>query len=251
MNMPDSVHPGFFEAAELPNASNKQLTPFMTGGWAGMSILYADGADGKCSYPHFADGFEGFLPNWGEGDSPHPLQDVETALRQDLHPSYQPLRALSYHVGQIANNSQKGMGIEDWELEVIASDLEELGATNLGSPQPTWESADFTDYYAQIQALEAGILRAQVIKLAWHVAAQNLIEPLYVAREAYSRRVGGSGWLAPLAGLCIDTNHVNDYTSQIHDVVPVVRQNDDTVALLRGATASLYTGYAPLQGIGK
>lgn len=214
-----------------------------------MSELFVQEADGRHVYPHFADGATGYLPGWGESGYRHPLRDVEKALGQNLHTTFQPLRLLSFQVGQINYEGRKGPKIAGWEREVIAEAFDKLEDISLERPQTSWKRADFAEYYRQVRAAEAKKLRGQVIELAGHIVAQNQIEQLYVAREAYSPE--GSGWLAPLMGLSIDTTHENDYCHQAHDVIPVVRENNGEDALLRGATVNLYTAYAPRKGVSK
>lgn len=213
-----------------------------------MSELFVGGAGGRLIYPHFADGLAGYLPNWGKDGRRHPLNHVEVALRQDLHTTYNDsLRLFSFQVGQIANSDRKGTKIYEWEHTIIAKEFEKLKDPSFEQPLPSWRRADFAEYYIEVRAAEAEKLRGQVIALAGHVAVQNQIEPLFVAREARSPE--SSGWLAPLIGLSIDTNHDNDYHEQVHDVIPVVHQTNGEEALLRGATAALYTAYAPFKGV--
>ena len=249
MKAPESVSPGYFEAGALQNAPNKQLTPFTTGGWANMSELFVQLPEGRFVYPRFADALAGYLPDWEEdGGKRHPLRGVETALRQDLHTESQPLRLLSFQVGQI-NNGDRSPDIAKWERQVIADVYNKLEGIDLVQPQPDWTRDDFAQYYEQVRVTEAAMLLGSVVSLAKHIKAQNQKEQLFVAREALSPE--GSGWLAPLVGLSIDTKYKNDYRDQVHDVLPVVSQNNDETTLLRGATAGLYTAYAPNKGFSK
>lgn len=244
MNLTTGENSGYFDISKLAAANNELMAEFTTSDWAGLSVLFVQTDNGRQRFPHYADGLSGYLPYWGEGSSPHPLQAVETALRQELHTTAQPLRLLSFQVGQIGDIDREGTGIYDWERTVVLDAYTKIKGTTLERPQPSWRRSDFTRYYKQIRIAEAEKLRSQVVELAGHIVAHNEFEQLYVARGTAEK---SSGWMAQLLGLSIDTERENDYRSQIHDVVPVVRQHDGTEVLLRGARA-LYTAYALNKG---
>ena len=247
MNLTTREASGVFDFSKLAHAANEQMTEFTTTDWSGSSVLFAKTADGINRFPHYADGLLGYLPYWGENGSHHPLEAVETVLRQQLHTTAQPLRLLSYQVGQITNTDRKGRKIYDWERTIVRSAHTSIEGSTLKQPKSSWSRSDFVNYYRQIRIVEAEKLRQQVVGLAGHIVAQNEIEQLYVAKNttAFEDR----GWMAPLVGLSIDTGQENVYNEQVHNVFPVVRQHDGTMALLCGAYASLYTADAPGRGM--
>lgn len=248
MTTPETKYPGYYESTGLPDVSEELVTSFTTDGWADTGMLYTGNPGQELIYPHIADKFAGYLPGWGEGDNRHPLRYVEVALHQDLHSTDQSLRLFSRAVGQVVAN-EGGWGIREWQRTDIAREYKKIPNIDLTPPEPLWTLEDFSMYYQQVRAVEANRLRVQVTELAGRVVAQNAIEPLYVAWE--STLCTGVGWLAPLIGLCIDTGKINNYRSQVHNVLPVVRQNDNTVAQIREATLGVYTKYAPRHGVGK
>jgi len=223
------------------------MSPFTTDDLAGMSILFVQEEDGKHQFPHFADEMSGYMPNWGENGNRHPLQTIEIALRQDLHTTFQSLRMLSCKVGQAADSDRRGKKIYKWERETIADAFKKVKSpAQLEKPKSNWGRADFANYYKQIRDAEAKKLRSQVIELAGHIVTQNELQQLYIAKE--NNLAKGTGWLAPLIGLSVNTTTRNTYFYQVHDVVPVVQQQNGKRALLNGAGAGLYTAFAPLQG---
>lgn len=208
-----------------------------------MSILLIDTPEGKRQYPHFADFGDGYIPNCERN---HPLRQVEDALARQLHTDTQPLRGLSYYVGQIAK-ADRDMKPQKWERKEIAERYALLGSSMLAEPGRKWRRADFVDYYAEVREHEKEVLHAQIRSLASVIAVQNQVEQLYVERQDSLRE--GTGWLAPLVGLAVDTSNTNEYFKQVHDVLPVVRQSDDKVTLFWAADAALYTAYAPGEGV--
>lgn len=243
MGNPTEAESVFFDNTSLKPADNSLLTAFTTTGWTGMNILFVDATEGKHRYPYFADSVDGYIPNC---ERSHPLRQVEDALSQRLHTDSQPLRGLSYYTGQIAR-IDRDMSPQKWEREEIAKRYVLLGSDKLAEPGSKWRRADFIDYYADVRKHEAEVLRAQVRSLAGVIATQNQAEQLYVERQNGLRK--GTGWLAPLVGLVIDTGNTNEYSKQVHDVLPIVRQSNDTITLFWGADASLYTAYAHAKGI--
>ena len=239
---------GYYKFAALPPADTAHLSEFTTGEWAGMSQLFTQDTDGRHIYPYFADWASGYLPNWGEGDGRHPLLKLEAALSQGLHNTQQPLRLLSYQVGQVADEERTTNKIHSWEREFISAIYSTLEDSTLAQPDASWKRSDFKKYYPQIRKIESKKLHNEVVELAGLVAIQNTEEQLYVAKR-YAPHMG-AGWLAPLIGLSINPEE-KSYREQVHDVVAVIQQNDGTRALLDATAANFYTAYVPFKGLKK
>jgi hypothetical protein len=245
MNTPE-VNPGVFDIAVLPNAEPRRLQSFTTTSWAEMSELFVEVGGKTHVYPYIFDGLSGFL---SQADQRHPLHGVSRAISGDLYSDDDSLTLLAFQVGQTVT-PERTKPVKKWERDYIR-DIEDqvAGEKPLLLPRGLrtgWKQPDMHSYYEQIRAAEAARLHGRVTELAGHIASQNETEQLFVVREKGLSK--GSGWLAPLLGLAIDTKNTNDYNHQVHDVIPVVRQTDGAEALLRGANRDLYTARNPHAG---
>ncbi|MFZ1249007.1 MAG: hypothetical protein WAQ24_01655 [Candidatus Saccharimonadales bacterium] len=236
---------GYFDCSTLPNADLERLQQFYTRPWAEMGELLVNGEDGLREYPHIFDEYRGHLRSSERQSGRHPMDRVEAALQGELHNISSTLRLLSFQVGQIAKGEAPPAGWERIRIGKIERTIEEwLPKGVLRIPEKRWSPEAITEYYARIRAVESDELVRDVAELAVAVVAQNKIEPLYVASESGLKR--GTGWLARLIGLTVDTGHTNDYRHQVHDVIAAVEEGDGTAALLRGANG-LYSLWPPFR----
>lgn len=228
------LSPGLYSVESLPRASTKHLVPYATDSWAGMDVLHTTTG----TYPHTEDILHGDSLAGLDHES---LRAVGRVISGELFEGTN-LRWLSFQVGQ-ALGPDHDCDVQAWERKVIGSILEKV---DLGDGQPcdaptkSWGTEHYQELYERIRAAETRLLRVRVSNLAGVIIATNETRQLYVQRENGLKR--GTGWLAPLLGVAVDAQ-INQSDEQVHDVIPVIRQNNDVLALLRGAGAGLYMPY--------
>lgn len=242
----------------MPTADLQKIKQFTTGEWAGLNELFVDERGEWHTYPHIADGFSGYVPFWELEETPQkhsPLRDVEEALNNQTHWNNDPLRALSYAAGMVALSDNND--IFPWQIDGISEAFNSLGLASknglpLDAPDRLTERKDYKKYYNQIRKMESERLLVQIAELAEVIENQNLEEQLYAShprQDKYGWHSSQGGWLAPLIGLSIKDNRVNGYRHQVHNVFPVVYQNDGVAARMgKIARRGLYTAYAPHEG---
>jgi len=230
---------GYFGRVGLPDAKTKFLQYFSAQDGLGVDLSVVSKGSKKV-YSPILDTLDPLKAS--DQEVRGAMEDVERALQGKLHTkSNNYLRHLSFEIRQIIDSNQ-GDGVREWQRkgieEIEAAITQHSSEQRPSVPEDRWSLQALQEYYENIRALEKDKLVKDAIGVAGAVVVQNETKQLYVARKNHTPE--GTGWLAPLVGLTVDTSFTNDHRSQVHDVVAVVRQTNAALALLRGTDIGLY-----------
>lgn len=238
MNSPE-LSLGVYDYSRLRHVKDrrKQLNPFSTGDWAGMQVLRGTTPEGARRFPQLGDKLEGYLKDL-DPPNKHPLLEIGAVLRGQAQPSGRGIRLAAALVGNaVGRGGPSELGLQD--IQESIEEVNKGGSPGLDIPSREWGVQDYSGLYDLIRRVERDELMKAVVTLGVALVDANKEEQMYVAAENGLSR--GTGWLAPLAGLSVDTANANAPRDQVHDVVPVVLCNDKQLGLLAGCTGYLYT----------
>lgn len=239
-NLPGAV----YDALALPVANRRQLTEYESSGWSGLDVLYvpsADGTGGLDCYPWIGDSLHGRSVNALNRGA---LDGVCNLLRGNFGAGSK-LRMLRFQTGQFVESGRGPKPLKR-EYDDIRSLVEKVNQQPtpssdayppLDRPTESWRLDEFAALYEDVRRQEARQLRAEVAQLASEIVTANQVTQLFVQEEFGSGR--GVGMLGPLVGLAINGTF-NPYSEQIHTVLPVVKQDDESLAVLQRAAGGLY-----------